>query len=100
MGKKLTCQFLPRGKNGPAWFFPEEKTDWGEIPACYTCKYIIFLPGPSLDGDLGEKVSLNWFTSYFELREKFQCIEHIGKSKIWTKISPKNPKNDEKLLPV
>ena len=35
-GKKLTSQFLPRGKNGPARFCPGEKTDWGEIPACYT----------------------------------------------------------------
>ena len=25
-----------RGKNGPAHSFPGEKTDWGEIPACYT----------------------------------------------------------------
>ena len=24
------------GKNGPAHSFPGEKTDWGEIPACYT----------------------------------------------------------------
>ena len=31
-GKKLTGW----GKNGPAYFFPGEKTDWGEIPACYT----------------------------------------------------------------
>ena len=30
-GKKLTGW----GKNGPAYFFPGEKTDWGEIPACY-----------------------------------------------------------------
>ena len=36
VGKKLTSQFFPRGKNGPARFFPGEKTDWGEIPACYT----------------------------------------------------------------
>ena len=36
MGKKLTSQFFPRGKNGPARFFPGEKTDWGEVPACYT----------------------------------------------------------------
>ena len=28
--------FFPRGKNGPAHSFPGEKTDWGEIPACYT----------------------------------------------------------------
>ena len=41
MGKKLTSQFFPRGKNGPAWFFPGEKTDWGEIPACYTGKIIL-----------------------------------------------------------
>ena len=34
---------FPRGKNGPAHSFPGEKTDWGEIPACYTgCK---FAPG-------------------------------------------------------
>ena len=31
-GKKLTGW----GKNGPAYSFPGEKTDWGEIPACYT----------------------------------------------------------------
>ena len=43
MGKKLTSQFLPRGKNGPARFFPGEKTDWGEIPACYTGLYITLL---------------------------------------------------------
>ena len=36
VGKKLTSQFFPQGKNGPARFFPGEKTDWGEIPACYT----------------------------------------------------------------
>ena len=36
VGKKLTSQFFPRGKNGPAHSFPGEKTDWGEIPACYT----------------------------------------------------------------
>ena len=42
-GKKLTgwgkngpAYFFPRGKNGPAHSFPGEKTDWGEIPACYT----------------------------------------------------------------
>ena len=27
---------VPQGKNGPALFFPGEKTDWEEIPACYT----------------------------------------------------------------
>ena len=35
VGKKLTSQFFPQGKNGLARFFPGEKTDWGEIPACY-----------------------------------------------------------------
>ena len=29
VGKKLTSQFFPQGKNGPAWFFPGEKIDWG-----------------------------------------------------------------------
>ena len=29
---------FPRRKNGPAHSFPGEKTDWGEIPACYTGK--------------------------------------------------------------
>ena len=47
-------------------------------------------PGFSLGSDLGEKVSLRRLTSpCFELREKFECIEHIGKSKIWTKTSPR-----------
>ena len=33
--------------------------------------------GPSLEGDLGEKVTISWLTSpCFELREKFKCIEH------------------------
>ena len=57
--------------------------------------------GLSLGGDLGEKVSQFWLTSpYFELREKFKRIEHIGKSKFWTKTSPRNPENVAKSLPV
>ena len=36
MGKEWAGLFFPRGKNGPAHSFPGEKTDWGEIPACYT----------------------------------------------------------------
>ena len=57
--------------------------------------------GVILEGDLGEKVSLNWLTSpYFELREKWKCIEYIGKSKIWTKTSPWNPEIVTKLLPL
>ena len=35
-GKEWAGLFFPRGKNGPAHSFPGEKTDWGEIPACYT----------------------------------------------------------------
>ena len=43
----------------------------------------------SLASDLGEIVSLNWLTSsYFVLRQKFKCIEFIGKPKSWTKTSP------------
>ena len=44
----------------------------------------------------------SWLTSlYFVLREKFECIEHIGKSKIWTKIM-KTSQNSEssRLTPV
>ena len=36
VGKEWASLFFPRGKNGPAHSFPGEKTDWGEIPACYT----------------------------------------------------------------
>ena len=47
VGKEWAGLFFPRGKNGPAHSFPGEKTDWGEIPACYTgsscCKYFAAL---------------------------------------------------------
>ena len=57
--------------------------------------------GVILEGDLGEKISLSWLTSpYLELREKWKCIECIGKSKIWTKTSPWNPEIVAKLLPL
>ena len=36
VGKEWAGLFFPRGKNGPAHSFPGEKTDWGEILACYT----------------------------------------------------------------
>ena len=36
VGKEWAGLFFPRGKNGLAHSFPGEKTDWGEIPACYT----------------------------------------------------------------
>ena len=58
-------------------------------------------PGVILEGDLGEKVSLSWLTyPYLELREKWKCIESIGKSKIWTKTSPWNSEIVTKLLPL
>ena len=41
VGKEWAGLFFPRGKNGPAHSFPGEKTDWGEIPACYTGGIII-----------------------------------------------------------
>ena len=43
VGKEWAGLFFPRGKNGPAHSFPGEKTDWGEIPACYTglrCRFM------------------------------------------------------------
>ena len=46
--------------------------------------------GFSLEGDFREKVSLSWLTSpYFELREKFKCIEHIGNPKSGLNLLPK-----------
>ena len=53
MGKEWAGLLFPRGKNGPAHSFPGEKTDWGEIPACYT------------GGDVGG-VFLNKFKSIIE----------------------------------
>ena len=38
VGKEWAGLFFPRGKNGPAHSFRGEKTDWGEIPACYNGK--------------------------------------------------------------
>ena len=35
VGKEWAGLYFPRGKNGPAHSFPGEKTDWGEISACY-----------------------------------------------------------------
>ena len=62
---------------------------------------VTLLPGVILEGDLGEKVCLSWQTSpCLELREKWKCIESIGKSKIWTKTSPWNPEMVAKLLPL
>ena len=36
VGKELGGLLFPWGKNGPTHSFPGEKTDWGDIPACYT----------------------------------------------------------------
>ena len=53
------------------------------------CFCVCVCAGVILEGDLGEKVFLSWLTSpCLELREKWKCIECIGKSKIWTKTSP------------
>ena len=50
--------------------------------------------GNKLGGDLGEIVSLQTQTSpYFQLREKFKCIEHIGKGK--PKLLPEIRKSEE-----
>ena len=42
VGKEWAGLFFPRGKNGPAHSFPGEKTDWGEIPACYTGGVLVY----------------------------------------------------------
>ena len=36
VGKEWAGLLFPQGKNGPAHPFPGEKTDWAEIPACYS----------------------------------------------------------------
>ena len=36
VGKEWAGLFFPVGKNGPVHSFPGEKTNWGEILACYT----------------------------------------------------------------
>ena len=48
MGKEWAGLFFPRGKNGPVHSFPGEKTDWGEIPACYTGIQFYLLLSPYL----------------------------------------------------
>ena len=45
--------------------------------------------GNKLKGDVGDIVPLQAQTSpLFQLREKFKCIEHIGKSELQFKPSP------------
>ena len=45
--------------------------------------------GIKLQGNKGEIVSFQDQTSpYFELKEKFKCIEHIGKNERWAETSP------------
>ena len=45
--------------------------------------------GNKLEGDVGGIVSLQAQTSpYFQLREKFKCIEHTDKSETQLKTSP------------
>ena len=40
----------------------------------------------------------DFFFPFFELREKFKCIEHIGKSKIKSKTSPRMPLSEKSRL--
>ena len=44
--------------------------------------------GVILRGNLGEKISLAGWPPYLEVREKWKCIECIGKSKIGPKLLP------------
>ena len=45
--------------------------------------------GNKLEGDMGDTVSLQAQTSpYFQLREKFKCIEHMDNSEPELKTSP------------
>ena len=52
-------------------------------------KNLLLVTGNKLEGDVGDKVSLQALTSpYFQPREKFKCIEHTDKSETWLKTSP------------
>ena len=58
-----------------------------EVPQFFTSQR--HFSGVILGGDLGEIVSLSWLTSpYFELKEKWKCIECTGKFESWTKTFP------------
>ena len=51
--------------------------------------YNLRVTGNKLEGDVGDVVSLLAQTSpCFQLREKFKCIGHIGKSETQPKTSP------------
>ena len=51
-----------------------------------------------LEGDVGDKVSLNAQTSpYFKLRETFKCIEHIDKRETQLKTSPEARKSEQNV---
>ena len=52
-------------------------------------KSVVRLTEIKLQGDYGEIVSLQFQTSLcFELKEKFKCIEYIGKDEKWADTSP------------
>ena len=76
MGKKLTSQFFPRGKNGPAHSFPGEKTDWGEIPACYT--------GVGVAQVL--KFLVKVFRSLYLLKLKMDQVDTLHVGRYWSKV--------------
>ena len=51
--------------------------------------------GIKLEGDQGEIVSLQDQTYLCsELREKFKCVDYIGKDERWAKLLPKNQKKN------
>ena len=55
---------------------------------CYACNiYNLWI---KLEGDMGKiKVSLRDQTSpCSELKEKFKCVEYIGKDEMWAETSP------------
>ena len=64
VGREWAGLLFPPGKNGPAHSFPGEKTDWGEIPACYTGTpdYLIVL------------LILNFFCIFVTLPDKISLL--------------------------
>ena len=75
VGKELAGLFFPRGKNGPAHSFPGEKTDWGEIPACYTASIFV--------GELLQRQRHFWAWPLYilfqcDVRHRLHCLVLTG----------------------
>ena len=88
-GKKLTSQFLPRGRNGPAWSFPGERLAGGKnwpLHRVHTpIRHQYVLHGHVLEATdhakylgLGISHDLNWNTHIQNLTTKANSTRTLG----------------------